>query len=77
MDYKSWAVENKLHWVLDVTFKEDYSRKRKSNAPGDFNIILKIALTILTKDKETKVSCYRKGLRLHSTWNTEIAYSIF
>jgi predicted transposase YbfD/YdcC len=27
-----WAVENKLHWTLDVAFSEDASRKRAGNA---------------------------------------------
>jgi predicted transposase YbfD/YdcC len=52
-------VENKLHWVLDVSFKEDYSRKRKDNAAKNFNTVLKSAMTILTKDKTDK-SSYKK-----------------
>src|SRR5258707_13843172 len=28
-----WAIENQLHWVLDVTFDEDGARTRKDNAP--------------------------------------------
>lgn len=55
-----WAVENKLHWVLDVTFKEDLSRKRKDNAAENFNIILKFVLTMLTKDNSFNGSYKRK-----------------
>jgi predicted transposase YbfD/YdcC len=54
-----WAVENKLHWVLDVPFKEDLSRKRKENAATNFNIVLKSAMTMLAKDKADK-SSYKK-----------------
>lgn len=55
-----WAIENKLHWVLDVTFKEDLSRKRKGHATENFNVVLYTALAILTKDKATSTSSYKK-----------------
>lgn len=58
-----WAIENNLHWNLDVVFKEDYSRKRQENAAKNYNIILKMALTMLTQDKTTNVSLKRKRLR--------------
>jgi predicted transposase YbfD/YdcC len=38
-----WGVENSLHWVLDVTFKEDDSRIRTGYAPENFNIIRQLA----------------------------------
>jgi predicted transposase YbfD/YdcC len=31
-----WGIENSLHWVLDVAFREDDSRIRKDNAPQNF-----------------------------------------
>lgn len=46
-----WAIENKLHWNLDVVFKEDKSKKRKGSSAHNFNIIRKIALKILDKNK--------------------------
>lgn len=46
-----WTIENNLHWVMDVTFKEDLSRKRTGNSAFNFNIISKIALKILDKNK--------------------------
>ena len=48
-----WSIENKLHWVMDVTFKEDHSRKRTGNSAFNFNIITKMALKILEKNKGT------------------------
>jgi predicted transposase YbfD/YdcC len=45
-----WAVENSLHWVLDVIFKEDESRIRTGNAPQNFAILRQIALNILKND---------------------------
>jgi len=47
-----WAIENNLHWVLDVCFKEDDSRKRIGNSAENFNIVSKIAINLLTKHPE-------------------------
>ncbi len=58
-----WAIENKLHWMLDVTFREDYSRKRKGYAPQNFNTITKIALSMLVKDTTFDASKKRKRLQ--------------
>ena len=44
-----WAVENNLHWVLDVQFNEDRSRKRKDNAAENFALVRKFALTGLAR----------------------------
>ena len=58
-----WGIENKLHWVLDVTFGEDASRKRIGNAAQNFSILGKMALNLLKKDTETKQGI--KGKRKH------------
>ncbi len=42
-----WHIENKLHWVLDVDFQEDKSRKRKGHSAINFNMIAKIALGLI------------------------------
>ena len=55
-----WAIENKLHWHLDVNFGEDASRKRVGNAAKNFNLISKTALAVLLRDKENKISIKRK-----------------
>jgi len=48
---KHWGIENKVHWVLDVVFSEDLSRKRAGNAAQNFSSINRIALNLLKKDK--------------------------
>jgi predicted transposase YbfD/YdcC len=42
-----WAIENQLHWVLDVNFAEDGNRARKDNAPENLAIMRRLALNIL------------------------------
>ena len=54
-----WAIENNLHWSLDVQFKEDQSRKRAHNAAANFGIILRFALGLL-KNYPEKISIKRK-----------------
>jgi len=55
-----WAIENKLHWQLDVTMGEDAALKRKDNSAKNFNIISKLVLAILEKDETTKGSKNKK-----------------
>lgn len=45
-----WAIENSLHWVLDVTFREDVSRIRTGNSPQNMTVLRHLALNILKKD---------------------------
>jgi predicted transposase YbfD/YdcC len=42
-----WSIENRLHWSLDVSFREDASQVRKDRAPENLNILRKIALARL------------------------------
>ena len=51
-----WGVENSLHWVLDVTFREDDSRVRDRTAARNLARLRKIALNIVGQDKTTKAS---------------------
>jgi predicted transposase YbfD/YdcC len=41
-----WAIENKLHWVLDVVLAEDASRSRKDHGPENLAILRRLALNI-------------------------------
>lgn len=47
-----WGIENSLHWVLDVTFREDDCRVRKDHAPHNFAALRKLALALLRQDKQ-------------------------
>ena len=64
-----WAVENSLHWTLDMVFREDGQRKRDMRAAENFAIVRKIALNLLKKDSSTKASLVSK--RLKAAWNKD------
>lgn len=52
-----WGIENRLHWSLDVIFREDDARIRKDNGPRNIALIRKIVLNMLRQDtKWTKAS---------------------
>ena len=55
-----WSIENKLHWVLDVTFKEDASRVRRDNCAENLGVVRHVAINILRQDKTTKKSLKAK-----------------
>jgi predicted transposase YbfD/YdcC len=58
-----WGVENRLHWVLDVTFREDLSRVRDGHAPENLAILRHFALNLLRQDRTVKGSVATKRLR--------------
>lgn len=58
-----WAIENKLHWVLDMAFREDESRARKDNSAENFNVLRQIALNILKSETTLKGSITDKQFR--------------
>ena len=45
-----WAIENALHWQLDVTFREDAARNRKDNGPANIAVLRRRALDIARRD---------------------------
>lgn len=57
-----WGIENSVHWVLDIAFREDESRIRKGYAPENFAAIRHIALNLLRENKSFKGSVKSKRL---------------
>jgi predicted transposase YbfD/YdcC len=55
-----WGIENRLHWKLDVSFKEDQSRVRCQHAPQNFSSLRKIALYFLESEQSNKGSIESK-----------------
>ena len=62
-----WNIENNLHWVLDIAFREDDCRVRKDNASLNFAVLRHMALNLLKQEKTTKGSI--KDKRLLCDWN--------
>ena len=62
-----WSVENKLHWVLDVSFAEDQARQRKDHGAENFSRLRRIALNLLRRETTKKRGI--KGKRLNAAWD--------
>jgi predicted transposase YbfD/YdcC len=62
-----WEVENKVHWTLDVAFREDESRLRAENAAENLTVVRHTALNLLRSVKGSKVGI--KNRRLEAGWN--------
>lgn len=62
-----WAIENNLHWTLDMSFDEDRSRVRKEYGAENLAVLRHIALNLLKQEKNSKRSI--RGKRLLAGWD--------
>jgi predicted transposase YbfD/YdcC len=62
-----WGIENRLHWVLDVAFREDRNRARAQNEQANLGVLRRTALSLLKNTPGLKGSIHRK--RQHAGWN--------
>ena len=69
-----WGIENRLHWVLDLSFREDESRVRTGNAPANLAIIRRLALNLLRKDRTSRTS--NKARRKLAGWDNDYLLSV-
>lgn len=66
-----WGVENSLHHVLDVTFREDDSRIRRANGAENMSRLRRMALNLLKKAKAPKKNTSLRGKRKLAGWDNE------
>jgi predicted transposase YbfD/YdcC len=75
-----WAVENKLHWMLDVNFGEDACMVKKDNAPEILSLIRRVVINMLSLDKTqpsfTKKKLSKRQKRKFANWDEGIMRSI-
>ena len=70
-----WGIENRQHWVLDVTFTEDNSRIRKGSSPEISAAFRRMALNILQRDTTLKETI--RGKRLRAGWDESVLNAIY
>ena len=64
-----WGIENPLHWVLDVAFREDECRIRTGHAPENFALLRHLALSALNQEKTAKLGIHNK--RRRAGWDND------
>jgi predicted transposase YbfD/YdcC len=57
-----WGIENSLHWVLDIAFREDESRLREGHGPENLALLRRLAVSLLQNEETVKtgIACKRK-----------------
>jgi len=71
---RHWAIENELHWVLDVALNEDRSRVRKEQAPENLAVLRHIALNLLKQEKTAKGGIHAK--QLQAAWRQDYLLTV-
>ena len=67
-----WAIENRLHWMLDVCFGEDDCMIRKDNAPQNLSLLKKIVLNLIRADKTDTAKTSLRLKRKRAAWDDDI-----
>ncbi len=63
-----WGIENGLHWVLDVTFREDDSRLKDRTAAENLGLLRRVAASLLRQEASKGSVC---GKVLRAAWDDE------
>jgi predicted transposase YbfD/YdcC len=62
-----WGIENQVHWVLDVAFREDANRSRSGHSAENLAVLRRLALNLLRREPSRKVGI--KASRLKAGWD--------
>ena len=62
-----WGIENRVHWVLDIAFREDERRVRKDHGAQNFAVLRHIAINLLRHETSHQGSI--KTNRLRTAWD--------
>jgi predicted transposase YbfD/YdcC len=65
-----WAIENELHWVLDMTFREDRNRAWAANAQANLGVLRRMTLSLLKNTPDLKGSIDSR--RKHAGWDPTV-----
>jgi predicted transposase YbfD/YdcC len=68
-----WGIENELHWVLDIAFREDECRVRAGYAAENFAVMRHITLNLL---KNAKCKGGMKNRRLRAAWDRQFLWQL-
>lgn len=71
-----WGIENSLHWILDVAFREDDSRIRKGHGQENFAVLRHIAVNLLKRAQPAKKTFGMATQRLKAGWDNDYMYKI-
>lgn len=71
-----WGIENSLHWILDVAFREDDSRIRKGHGQENFAVLRHIAVNLLKRAQPEKKKFGMATQRLKAGWNNDYMHKI-
>jgi predicted transposase YbfD/YdcC len=69
-----WSIENELHWVLDVAFREDQCRVRKDHGAENLATLRHMALNLLKRERTAKVGVANK--RLRAAWDDDYLFQV-
>ncbi len=69
-----WGIENQVHWLLDMAFREDESRVRVGHAAENFAVLRRLALHLL--QQEPTARCGIKATHLKAGWSHDYLLTV-